>query len=94
VECWLITPRSEVRRFDFDDPPEEICLPDKPLVDIEDDAHLTVIQDAPYIIYKRHQLPADSPRLGVVYSLDAPTVGDIQVISAYRAGDESRPKLA
>ncbi len=59
---------------------------------MEDDAHLTAIQDAAYIIYKRHQLPADSPRLGVIYSVDAPTVGDIQIISAYRAGDESRPK--
>ncbi len=61
---------------------------------MEDDAHLTAIQDAPYIIYKRHRLPADSPRLGVIYSVDAPTVGDIQIISAYRAGDESRPKPA
>lgn len=94
MECWLITSRSEVRRFDFEEPPEEICLPDKPLVEMEDDASVTAIQDSPYIIYKRHRLPDESPRLGIVYSLNPPTVGDIQIISAYRAGDESRPKLA
>jgi hypothetical protein len=94
MECWLITSRSEVRRFEFDNPPEEICLPDKPLEDMEDDAHLTAIQDAPYIIYTRHDLPGESPRLGIVYSLNPPTVGDFQIISAFRAGHEARPKLA
>jgi hypothetical protein len=93
TECWLITPRSEVRRFEFEVPPEEICLPDRPLSEMEDDASAASIQDAPYIIYRRHDLPDESPRLGIVYSIDAPTVGDIQIISAYRAGDESRPKL-
>ena len=94
IECWLITSRSEVRRFEFEEPPAEICLPDRPLEQMEDDAPLGAIQDAPYIIYTRHHLPDESPRLGIVYSLNPPTVGDIQIISAYRAGDESRPKLA
>jgi hypothetical protein len=94
VECWLLTSRSEVRRLEFEEPPEEICLPDKPLTEMEDDAPLTAIQDAPYIIYKRHELPERTPRLGIIYSLNPPTVGDMQLISAYRAGDESRPKLA
>ena len=82
-----------MRRLEFENPPEEICLPDRPLLEIEDDAPLTPIQDAPYVIYRRHDLPDESPRLGIVYSLNAPTVGDIQIISAYRAGDESGPKL-
>lgn len=94
MECWLITSRAEVRRLEFESPPEEICLPDKPLVEMEDDAHLTAIQDASYLIYKRYDLPDESPRLGIIYSLNPPTVGDIQIISAYRAGDESRPRLA
>jgi hypothetical protein len=94
MECWLITSRSEVHRLEFEHPPEEICLPDKPLTAMEDDAPLVAIQDAPYIIYKRHDLPDESPRLGIVYSLNPPTVGDIQIISAYRAGDEARPKLS
>jgi hypothetical protein len=28
-----------------------------------------------------------------VYSLSPPTVGDIQILSAYRAGHEARPRL-
>ncbi len=94
MECWLITSRSEVRRLDLDEPPEELCLPDKPLTDIDHDASIAAIQDAPYIIYKRFDLPDEAPRLGIVYAVAAPTVGDIQIISAYRAGEESRPRLA
>jgi len=94
VECWLITSRAEVLRLEFETPPEEICLPDKPLEEIEDDATEASIQDAPYIIYTRHELPEGAPRLGIIYSLTPPTVGDIQIVAAYRAGNESRPRLA
>ena len=39
MECWLITSRAEVMRLEFgDEPPPEICLPDKPLSEIEDNA--------------------------------------------------------
>jgi len=37
-------------RLEFgDEPPPEICLPEKPLSDIQDDASRRFIQDAPYI---------------------------------------------
>jgi hypothetical protein len=94
MECWLITTRAEVRRLEFgDEPPPEICLPDRPLSDIEDNAAQGAIQNAPYIIYKRYHLAHESWRLGIVYSISAPTVGDIQILSAYRAGHEARPPL-
>ncbi|HET9637206.1 MAG TPA: hypothetical protein VFP26_14850 [Gemmatimonadaceae bacterium] len=94
MECWLITSRAEVRQLEFgDEPPPEICLPDKPLAEIEDDAIHRAIQDAPYIIYRRYHLAHESWRLGIVYSIAPPTVGDIQILSAYRAGHESRPHL-
>src|SRR2546423_13613357 len=94
MECWLITSRAEVMRLEFgDEPPLEICLPDKPLSEIEDNASTRPIQDAPYIVYSRHHLAHESWRLGIVYSLAPPTVGDIQVLSAYRAGHEARPHL-
>ena len=76
-----------------DEPPAEICLPDKPLLEIEDNAVQKAIQDAPYITYKRYHLAHESWRLGIVYSLTPPTVGDIQILSAYRAGHEARPHL-
>lgn len=95
MECWLITSRAEVMRLEFgDEPPPEICLPDRPLAEIEDDAAVRAIQDAPYIIYRRYHLAQESWRLGIVYSLAPPTVGDIQILSAYRAGHEARPRLA
>ena len=94
MECWLITSRAEVMRLEFgEEPPEEICLPDKPLLEIEDNAMLRAIQDAPYLTYKRYHLAQASCRLGIVYSLNPPTVGDIQILSAYRAGHEARPHL-
>ena len=94
MECWLITPRAEVRRLEFgDEPPPEICVPDKPLAELEDDAIKKAIQDAPYIIYRRYHLAHESWRLGIVYSIAPPTVGDIQILSAYRAGHEARPHL-
>ena len=94
MECWLITSRAEVRRLEFgDEPPAEICLPDKPLLEIEDNAVQKAIQDAPYITYKRYHLAHESWRLGIVYSIAPPTVGDIQILSAYRAGHEARPHL-
>jgi hypothetical protein len=94
MECWLITSRAEVMRLEFgEEPPPEICLPDKPLSEIEDNAPMKAIQDAPYIIYKRYHLAHESWRLGIVFSVAPPTVGDIQILSAYRAGHESRPHL-
>jgi hypothetical protein len=94
MECWLITSRAEVMRLEFgDEPPPEICLPDKPLLEIEDNAAYKAIQDAPYIIYSRFHLAHESWRLGIVYSVAPPTVGDIQILSAYRAGHEARPHL-
>jgi len=80
-------------RLEFgDEPPPEICLPDKPLSEIEDNA-VKPIQDAPYIVYQRFHLAHESWRLGIVYSIAEPTVGDIQILSAYRAGHEARPHL-
>ncbi len=94
MECWLITSRAEVMRLEFgDEPPPEICLPDKPLSEIEDTAAHRAIQDAPYIVYGRYHLAHESWRLGIVYSVAPPTVGDIQILSAYRAGHEARPHL-
>lgn len=94
MECWLITTRAEVMRLEFgEEPPVEICLPDKPLLEIEDNAVLKAIQDAPYITYQRYHLAHESWRLGIVYSISPPTVGDIQILSAYRAGHEARPHL-
>ena len=94
MECWLITSRAEVMRLEFgEQPPPEICLPDKPLSEIEDNAIHKAIQDAPYIIYRRYHLAHESWRLGIVYSIAPPTVGDIQILSAYRAGHEARPHL-
>jgi len=94
LECWLITSRAEVMRLEFgEEPPAEICLPDKPLLEIEDNAIQKAIQDAPYITYRRFHLAHESWRLGIVYSISPPTVGDIQILSAYRAGHEARPHL-
>ena len=94
MECWLITSRAEVKRLEFgDQPPPEICLPDKALAEIEDDAVHKSIQDAPYLVYRRYHLAHESWRLGIVYSIAPPTVGDIQILSAYRAGNEARPHL-
>ena len=94
MECWLITSRAEVMRLEFgDEPPLEICLPDRPLSDIQDDVARKSIQEAPYIIYQRYHLAHESWRLGIVYSVAPPTVGDIQILSAYRAGHEARPHL-
>lgn len=94
MECWLITSRAEVMRLEFgDEPPPEICLPDRPLSDIQDDAIQSSIQEASYIIYRRYHLAHESWRLGIVYSIAPPTVGDIQILSAYRAGHEARPHL-
>lgn len=94
MECWLITSRAEVMRLEFgDEPPREICLPDRPLSDIQDEATQRSIQEAPYIIYRRYHLAHESWRLGIVYSIAPPTVGDIQILSAYRAGHEARPHL-
>ena len=60
MECWLITSRAEVMRLEFgEEPPAEICLPDKPLLEIEDNAVQKAIQDAPYITYKRFHLAHD-----------------------------------
>ena len=37
MESWLITAARKVMRLEFgDEPPPEICLPDKPLSEIED----------------------------------------------------------
>src|SRR2546423_1285531 len=94
MECWLIPSPSEVMRLEFGEgPPTEIFLPDKPLLEIEDPVLQKPIQDAPYLTYKRFPLAHESWRLGIVYSLSAPTVGDIQILSAYRAGHEARPHL-
>ena len=94
MECWLITSRAEVMRLEFgEEPPTEICLPDKPLSEIEDNAAMKAIQDAPYIIYKRYHLAHESWRLGIVFSVGPPTVADILILAAYRAGHESRPHL-
>jgi hypothetical protein len=94
MECWLITSRAEVLRLEFgDEPPPEICLADKSLSDIEEGSAQRSIQDAPYIVYQRFHLAHESWRLGIVYSLSAPTVGDIQILSAYRARHEARPHL-
>src|SRR3977135_265013 len=94
MECWLITSRAEVMRLEFGcEPPSGICLPDRPLSDIQDDATKRSIQEAPYIIYRRHHLAHESWRLGIVYSVAPPTVGDIQILAAYRAGHEARPHL-
>src|SRR4029077_4699289 len=94
MESWLITSRAEGMPLEFgEEPPPEICLPDKPLSEIEDNATQRAIQDAPYIIYKRYHLAHESWRLGIVYSVSPPTVGDIQILSAYRAGHEARPHL-
>jgi len=94
MECWLITSRAEVLQLEFgEEPPPEICLRDKSLSEIEDNAIQKAIQDAPYIVYRRHHLAHESWRLGIVYSLAPPTVGDIQILSAYRAGHEARPHL-
>ena len=41
----------------------------------------------------RFHLAHESWRLGIVYSVTPPTVGDIQILSAYRAGHEARPHL-
>jgi hypothetical protein len=38
------------------------------------------IQDAPYIIYTRHKLPAESVLRGFVYSLEPPTADDLELI--------------
>lgn len=91
MECWLITSRSEVRRLEFDFPPDEICLPDKPLGEMENDVPGTAIQDSPYIIYSRHDLAGERSRIGIVYSVTPPTEGDIRIISAHSAGKWRAP---
>ena len=56
MECWLITSRAEVKRLEFgNEPPPEICLPDKPLAEIvgmwrEDEAAFA-LRRAKYLLY-------------------------------------------
>lgn len=95
MEHWLITPRGEVYPLQFgDDSPEELCIPDKPLHEVLDVAAEQAIQQSLYITYRRYQLAAESGRLGIVYSVRPPTVGDMQLISAYRSGLEFSLRLA
>ena len=95
MEHWLITPRGEVHRLHFeDDSPEELCIPDKPLHELLDVAAEHAIQQSLYITYRRFHLASDSGRLGVVYSVVPPTVGDMQLLSAYRSGLEFNLRLS
>ena len=95
TEHWLVTPRGEVHALDFaDDPPEDLCIPDKPLQDAIDFAAEHAIQPGLYITYRRFHLAAESGRLGVVYSVRPPTVGDMQLISAFRSGLEFTLRLS
>jgi len=67
MECWLITSRAEVMRLEFgEEPPPEICLPDKPLSEVEDNATRKALQDAPYIMYMHYHLAHESWRPAVV----------------------------
>ncbi len=94
MDCWLITPRGEVMPLEFDhEPPEELCLPDRPVSEMVESAEEHLIQPAVYITYKRYHLAAESGRLGTVYGVRAPTVGDMQLLSAYRSGLEARLRL-
>jgi hypothetical protein len=79
MHCWLITFRSEIRRLEFDTPPDELCLPDKPLGEMDAGAG-DAIQDAPYIVYTKHSPPSESGLLGFVYSLEPPTAEDLRLI--------------
>lgn len=89
-----MTPRGEVHPLHFeDDSPEELCIPDKPLHEVLDIAAEHAIQPGLYITYRRFQLAAESGRLGVVYAVRPPTVGDMQLISAYRSGLEFNLRL-
>src|SRR5258705_4735945 len=61
MECWLITSRAEVMRLEFgEEPPAEICLPDKPLSEIADNTVLKAIQQDPYLVYRRYHLAHES----------------------------------
>jgi hypothetical protein len=94
MEHWLVTPRGEVHPLQFDlESPEELCIPDKPLNEVLEVAEEHAIQPGLYITYKRYQLAAESGRLGIVYSVRPPTVGDMQLISAYRSGLEFSLRL-
>ena len=95
MEHWLITPRGEVHPLHFeDDSPEELCIPDKPLHEVLETASEHAIQPALYITYRRFHLAAESGRLGVVYAVRPPTVGDMQLLSAYRSGLEFSLRLS
>lgn len=81
--------------LEFDhEPPEELCLPDRPVSEMVESAEEHLIQPAIYITYKRYHLAAESGRLGTVYGVRAPTVGDMQLLSAYRSGLEARLRLS
>jgi hypothetical protein len=84
MDCWLITFRSEVRRLEFDTPPDELCLPDRPLGEMDDEAG-NAIQDVPYIIYTKHILPPESGVRGFVYSLEPPTAEDLEMLREFSA---------
>lgn len=95
MEHWLLTMRGEVHPLNFDqESPEELCIPDKPLHEVMDCVEDQAIQSGLYITYRRYHLAAESGRLGAVYSVKPPTVGDMQLISAYRSGLEFRLRLA
>lgn len=87
--------RGEVHQLNFDmESPEELCIPDRPLSEVLDLAEDQAIQPGLYIMYRRYRLATESGRLGTVYSVTPPTVGDMQLISAYRAGLEFKLRLA
>ncbi len=95
MEHWLVTPRGEVHPLQFEEEsPEELCIPDKPLHEVLDFAAENAIQPSLYITYRRYHLAAESGRLGIVYSVRPPTVGDMQLISAYRSGLEFNLRLS
>lgn len=95
MEHWLITPRGEVHPLQFEEEsPEELCIPDKPLHEVLDIVGEHAIQPSLYITYRRFHLAAESGRLGVVYAVLPPTVGDMQLISAYRSGLEFTLRLS
>jgi hypothetical protein len=64
------------------------------LHEVLDTAAEHVIQPSLYITYRRFHLAAESGRLGVVYSVRPPTVGDMQLLSAYRSGLEFSLRLS
>ena len=61
-------------RLEFgEEPPAEICLPDKPLLEIEDDVLQRAIQDAPYITYRRYHLAHEHerPLVSILFNVGA-----------------------